>query len=178
MADLLATVTGGLLAISGGFVAKYFADRREERSIKSAFVGELRALKTLVDRQRLIDRIDERIKKIEAEGKASFFQVNIVPTYNTVFLANASKLGLLRRPLPEQIVGIYSHMAAVVETIEITKRAREDEKKSQLSGSLSNPAACLQFHRNLKELMDETYELLIQGINELERITPSWQSSL
>ena len=33
MADLLATVTGGLLAIAGGFVAKYFADRREEMSI-------------------------------------------------------------------------------------------------------------------------------------------------
>ena len=130
-------------------------------------------MKTLIDRQQLINRIDERIKKIESEGKVSFFQVNFVPTYNTVFLANAGKLGLLRQPLPERIVEVYSHMAAVVETIEITKRAREDEKKGQLTGKLSDPAACLQFHRNLKNLMNETYELLIQRINELEQVTPN-----
>lgn len=176
MADLLSTIAGGVLAIAGGFAAKFAADRREENSLRSAFIGELRALKKLVDRQELMQKIDQRIERIQKEQSPSFFRANILSTYNTVFLANAGKLGVLHQPAPERIIDVYSHMAAVVEMIAISKQARDDQKNGRLTGSLQYVEACLEFHKRLRALMRDTRNLLINLINDLEGVTAEWQS--
>lgn len=171
-ADLPGIVLGAFLATAGGFAAKFYSYWQERRSLRSAFVGELRAILAVVERQRLIQSLEGQISDMKKSGNISIYTSRVAMSYNAIYLANARNIGILRTPLPERLVSVYNLMAATIETLEIANEA------DKWSVSLNNPAPqpwlrqscnqCIEFHEGLLRLVIETRDFAADVINELE----------
>jgi hypothetical protein len=114
-APLLPTIVGGILAIAGGFLAKFYQDFRERKSLQAALAAEIRSFLEVLDRENMAQFLREQLERIKQENRLPFIPVSFRSTYNTVFSGAASKIGYLDAGLLNAIVSYYYKVQVLVE---------------------------------------------------------------
>lgn len=121
-AQLLSALLGGALAIAGGIGAQWAlaaqARRSERRHLAGAFAGELAALLSIMRTRDWRGRIESLIAEIEASGRVPRIVFSLRNHYFRVFDANAARLGVLDRPLPELLAHHYIYSKVFLEDME------------------------------------------------------------
>ncbi|HET6846480.1 MAG TPA: hypothetical protein VFH29_06565 [Anaerolineales bacterium] len=117
----IAVIVGGLIAIAGGFLSSRMLERQrlrqEERNLALAFKGEISAILELIKERNYVGRFAQVVEQIETSGQAFFMPFRVRQKYERVYEANVARIGLLRRPLPEEIPVFYTRFASILEDL-------------------------------------------------------------
>jgi hypothetical protein len=158
---LLAALVGGLLSLTGVFGIEIFRDCWQTRNLKSAFVGELRALLLAVDGANLFATLEEVIRLIEANQAPAFSNQRVAgELHNLVFRANADKLGKLAAPLPERLALAHSEVGGIVHDLNYLTDIAEGRAGVTSNAIRTDWQRCLRYHRNVLNRARRTRELL------------------
>lgn len=121
VAQLIAVVVGGLLAIAGSVLTSIFIERQrrswDARHLALAFKGEITALNEIIRERRYLSRIEEIIKHMEQTGTPFYMPFRLRFKYNQVYATNVNRIGLLQAPLPEMIPLFYTRLSTVLEDL-------------------------------------------------------------
>lgn len=117
-------VLGGLVAIVLGALFNAWLVRRRDRALRAeetvaladAFIGEIEAARTMVERRGMVERYEEALEVLKA-GPAQIPRWTIKGEYFTVYRTNAGRLGLLPDPVPKRIAGWYGLATSFVESM-------------------------------------------------------------
>lgn len=119
IAQLIAVIVGGLIAIAGGILTTTVLERqkqqRESRNLALAFRGEIAALIELIRERRYQERFGQIIQQIEQTGEPFYMPFRLRFQYDRVYQANINRIGLLKPPLPEQIPLFYIRLTSILE---------------------------------------------------------------
>ena len=117
----VASVVGGVLTLCGAIGATFWTKRLERVSDKtnlaSAFIGELMALKTVVERRQYVTNLKQCIKWVEDNKQCYPFYFTVKEDFFAVYLQNTAKIGLLPAPIPEKISIIYGLIFSIIEDV-------------------------------------------------------------
>ena len=167
--DLLSTLVGGLLALAGGFGGKYYSDWRLQQNLRSAFSGELRSMLATIKRQNLISELEKQLRAFEEGEVWRVASAVIPPEYNLVFKQNASKLGFLRAPLPEQIVSAYAQLSVVVhEFATVADAIVAERERGQQWKVLYDREVAHKFQVSLHKLLSDAVRDISTLIDDLD----------
>jgi hypothetical protein len=118
---LVQTLIGGVLTFLGGLLGSFLIQkqqrRAEQKSLASAFYGEIKALVGIIEKRQYIQGIKTSIHHLKS-GRKSPFQVRVTRKYFNVYEKNLDKIGILPNPLPEEIVDLYTVMTAILEDLD------------------------------------------------------------
>lgn len=163
VAQIVAVVVGGFIAIAGGFVTTILVDRqrhsRESRNLALAFKGEITALLTHAKERGYRTRIAEVIRQIEATQAPFYMPMRIRFRYDRVYDSNVERIGMLTGALPELIPLFYTRLTSFMEDmIGLADGTYQ---------ALDLPVL-LRVYRDLDRILDETItagERIIQEID-------------
>jgi hypothetical protein len=117
----VASVVGGVLTLCGAIGATFWTKRLEQASDKknlaSAFIGELMALKTVVEGRQYVTNVKECIKWVDDNKQCHPFYFTVKEDFFAVYLQNTAKIGLLPAPIPEKISIIYGLIFSIIEDV-------------------------------------------------------------
>jgi hypothetical protein len=168
---ILQLVLGAILAVAGGFCAKGFSDWRDGRNMLPALAAEIQAMLRMLEQERFIPVLEGEIEWLENTRTPREFNVTFKNTYNIVFAASASKLGLISRAkthdfwrgdsdLLRDLVTYYYTVQTVIEMSEQIRDAtisqRNDRSRANADFadvfSLSEPENLLDAFKRLLDL--------------------------
>ncbi len=119
---LFPVLLGGVLTLVGGFAANYLRQRMElkseRKSLAGAFAGEIGAMLSIVERRGYLIVIEHLIQHINETREAWTFHFSARRNYFRVYENNASKIGILSHPLPENIARLYTQAYSILEDID------------------------------------------------------------
>ena len=162
---ILATIVGGIIAISSCFIPNAYQRCQERKNVRSALRSEIQSILAIVDRRDYIRHLSEFIEAIRA-GSLGLFQRRIGTEYDIVFRSNCNKLGLLSSETAAKTVRFYHSVSSVVQDLNLLRDAVEQPGLQQRYG-LNTLAGQLAFHVQMLELSRETFDLDTDLIQEL-----------
>ena len=119
---LLPVVVGGLLTFLGGLIGNFLLQwnqrKAEIKSLTGAFVGEIRALLSIVERRRYLEGIEQLIQQVRTTNQPATYSFSARRNPFSVYDSNVSRIGILPSPLPELICRFYSQSRSVLEDID------------------------------------------------------------
>ena len=75
--SLAQTLIGGILVFLGGLIGTYFQHRvqmaAQKKNLRSAFLGEISGLLTIVEKRHYLENLKETIEDIKEGGKENIF---------------------------------------------------------------------------------------------------------
>jgi hypothetical protein len=164
LAQILAVVVGGLLAIAGGFITPVLVDRqrqaRESRNLALAFKGEITALLTLIKERRYLERFAEVTQQIEATQKPFYMPMRVRFRYDRVYESNVTRIGVLNGALPELLPLFYTRLTSMLEDISGLSEGTY--------ASLELPTL-LRIYRDLQSVLKESIILGERIVQEIDR---------
>ena len=157
LGTILATILGGILAISGGFAEKIYEQRKERESLRAALRAEIQAILAIVERRDYIAGLSKFIEAIKG-GAPDLFEIRIGKDYDIVFRTNCGKLGLLPSDTAAKTVGFYYLVSSIVEDLVLLQNACESANLRTRYG-LDTQHGNLAFHEQMLRLSSETVTL-------------------
>ena len=163
LTTLLAVVVGGVIAI----FTNYFFQRHqlsiERRHLAWAFLGELTAIKFIVEKRQYIEGIRQAIAITERTNQPFPYHFVARRDYFLVFKQNVSKIGMLESPLPELIASFYTQAQSILEDMD----SMSENRFANLP-----PEEFVVMLKQLLELFISTQQLGDQIISEIRRKYP------
>jgi hypothetical protein len=166
--NLIGVLIGGVLALAGGIGVKIYEHRQQRLSLMSALAGELRAILAVVDDRQVLQTLQNVIEQIRVQQKSLFFPMSVGEMHNLVFRQNADKLGFLRAPLPERIVGLHYRINSIALGFRMLFEASEGRAGWWGEQLRADWHRCLEQHEHILALANEARGLAADVINELE----------
>lgn len=121
VAQIVAVLAGGVVAIASGFLTTFLVENRrqarEAHNLALAFRGEIGALLAQMRDRGYQVRFREIAAQIENTSQPFYMPMRIRFRYDRVYEANVARLGMLARPLPEQIPLFYTQLNSVLEDL-------------------------------------------------------------
>jgi plasmid maintenance system killer protein len=151
------TILGAILAISGGFLEKACARRKERESLRAALRSEIQAILAIVERRDYIAGLSKFIEAIKG-GEPGLYQIRVGRSYDIVFTSNCSKLGLLPSETAEETVRFYFLVSSVREDLVLLQDACKSDDLQTRYG-LNTKLGNLAFHEQMLRLSIETVAL-------------------
>jgi hypothetical protein len=112
-------VIGAFLGAASSFFGSYALRRREvedeKQNLASAFLGEIEALRLIVEKRHYIEDFARAIEHVRQTGQPYWHGFRTRREPFNVFRENVGKIGMLDSPLPELIVRYYTQGQAILE---------------------------------------------------------------
>jgi hypothetical protein len=169
MNALIPTVVGGVLAIAGGFAAKFWQDHADRKSLRCALAAEIRAFLYTLEREKLRELFKDTYDRISRENRLPRFPVAVRTVYNSVFSGAAGKLGQLDASLVGDLVEYYYTVQTVVELMEIFSANLQDICDRGAETDSEEIREQLELLADIIKLTDEAREKAVDLVNRLER---------
>lgn len=80
-------------------------------------MGEISAVLEIVKRRNYIAHLQQVIAHVQQTGQPKPFFVSVTQEYFWVYKQNASRLGILKHPLPQKIATFYTQCFAILEDL-------------------------------------------------------------
>ena len=113
LVPLISTLVGGALALAGSFWARVYEQRVKRQSLLSAFRGEISTVCKLFRERGHLDGFKEGAERAKREDPECIYSFAITPAAYRVYEASISDIGLLKAPLPEQLLSFYGYLSAL-----------------------------------------------------------------
>jgi hypothetical protein len=165
---LIPTIVGGILAIAGGFLAKFYSDLRERKSLKAALAAEIRSFLNMLDREKLAELFRDTLARIKQENRLPLFPVSFRTTYSTVFSGSASKIGCLDACLLNALISYYYEVQTLVELGEIFSANLTDICSRDAQNDPEEIQEQVETLEDLIKITSEVRESAIQLVNKLD----------
>ena len=117
MAELVSVIVGGVLALAGGVIVKFWEDRRGRRALAYAFVGEINAIVVMVEQRGYEKYLADLQKAVHATNEPLNPHVPVTQNYFVIYEANADKVGLLPRDAARDIALFYTQAKGLMEDV-------------------------------------------------------------
>ncbi len=160
---LICVVVGSVMGGTGAFLGNYFSKLRElkteRKSLAFAFLGEISAIRTIVEKRQYIEFLHKLIEHIKTTGENRIPIIPVQLNYFNVFNANVGKIGLLEAPLSQMIVTFYSQANSILEDLREMREGRLNNYPIQ--DTLATLTRLLQLFEDTKGLGEK----IIQEIN-------------
>jgi hypothetical protein len=104
-------------AIGATFWTKQLERASDKKNLASALIGELMALKTVVEGRQYVTVLKQCIKWIEANKQCYPFYYTVKEDFFAVYLQNTARIGLLPAPIPEQVAITYGLIFSIIEDL-------------------------------------------------------------
>ena len=173
-------VLGAALALFGGIATKLVTDRFiEAPGLRAAIAAEIRAVLGLIQRDNVVDAINEQIQAMENSQETIPFRVAFRSTYNIVFAANASKLNLLPRfkgsfdrQLVPNLVSYYYLLQTMIELSEMIAASDQSSvnRPKPILGLRVPPEERFVLFKRLKNVTTELQPIAQDLVNRLEGV--------
>jgi len=149
LVPVISAFIGGLIGITGTYMALLYQRRSERKSINAAFAGEIYALLEIVEKRDYVGTIERAIKNIRAGSRMSF-SIPVTQTYFNVYFKNLDKIGLLKAPLSSKIVMFYAAVLGILDDFKILEDATVPrESDEQYIGYLNELKSIIEYAQNL-----------------------------
>jgi hypothetical protein len=162
---IISVIVGGIIAIGGGFIQRFYERRHEKRSLRAALRAEIQTILDIVGRRDYIEGLSKFIDAIE-RGSTNLLQIRVGRDYDTVFKTNCGNLGLLPSETAGKTVRFYYLVSSIAQDLDLLRDAA-DKPLLQAQYGLNTQDGNLAFHKQMQQLSIETIELGKKLVSEL-----------
>jgi len=160
------TILGAVLAIVGGFIASRAQHRRDVKSLRLAFAGELGGVVNLLQTRKFVERLQQHIEGMRLSDAPAFFRGRIANGYDAVYASNAHRLGTLPPRLTRRLTIVYYRMAAMKQDLDLIFAASQKASGTEWLWQFDE---CIAFHEQLLSLSRNTIDLMSYAERLLDR---------
>jgi hypothetical protein len=165
--QLIAVITGGVLATAGSIVTTAFVERRRERReserLAMAFRGEIAALVHHIEERGYLANVAEIVAAMEETGERFILPTRVQMAYDRVYESNAERIGALKRPVAGRIPLFYTRLYAIL-----------DDLMNLAEGTYSDLDTALlsQVYRDLQVTLEATITLGHELLRDIDACYP------
>jgi len=152
LGPLIGVGIGGLLSYLFTIDVNRRYRNQEGKNVASAFAGEISAILESAKHREYVRGLQLLIDHVEQTGQPVSLGLNAQHDYFVVYKANATRLGMLRDPLPRLISGFYTHTFLMLEDArELSSPGFKFENAQDCIARLSELLALFQANERMGE---------------------------
>jgi hypothetical protein len=158
---VISAFIGGLIGITGAYIAFLYQRRSERKSITAAFAAEISAILEIVKKRDYVGVIKRDIENIKSGSRISI-AIPVNQTYFNVYFRNVDKIGLLKASLSPKVVMFYTTTFAVLDDFKTLEEDVPWETEEQR----------IEFRIGIINLIEDTKNL---GSTILKQVGKKWK---